>query len=453
MLDSRDQRTSEILTKLVNKEIKTKEAMKLLGLSKRQVLRKKKKLLTIGISSIPHGSRGRATNRAVGEKTKDFIHSLYAKEYSGWNFSHFHETITGLGKTDLSLKSVSRILQSKGIHSPQEKKKKKQVHPPRERKESFGEMIQVDASKYQWLYPDPNYYHLHGGIDDASGTITGAHLEEQETIHGYQLILKQTLENYGIPMSWYTDYRTVFQSTKKELTLQEELSGKKLHSTRFGLMMEKLGVEIISTTSPQAKGRIERLWRTFQDRLAKELFQQKITTLKQANAYITNTFIPRFNARFALPINEEKNEFVPLPENFDCNRQLATYQERIIQHHCYLKYQRQYLVILDPKTRLPVHLSSKKPVRLYTLLDDMLEVLYQDQFYPVQVISFDAIKQKLEKDSLALKVVTSTDTAVHEPQIKSLLIKPQYTPAANHPWKKYDPNWLKTRNYNYQRNY
>lgn len=153
--------------------------------------------------------------------------------------------------------------------------KRRNTHPPRPRRENAGELIQVDASKHKWFYNDETYYYLHGGIDDATGIVTSCFLTTQETIYGYQMIMKDTILNYGIPECLYTDYRTVFKSGKKELTLEEELSGKEIKNTRFANMLNYIGTDIISTIDPRSKGRIERLWRTFQDRLYKELKKEK----------------------------------------------------------------------------------------------------------------------------------------------------------------------------------
>lgn len=136
---------------------------------------------------------------------------------------------------------------------------RKTSHPPWERKEYAGELIQVDASKHKWFFGDDNYYHLHGSIDDSTGIVTGCYFTKEENIFGYQMVLYQTIKNYGIPECLYSDYRTVFQSNKKELSIEEELQGKQIENTRFTNMLKHNGIDIISTTNPMVKGRIERL--------------------------------------------------------------------------------------------------------------------------------------------------------------------------------------------------
>lgn len=434
MLNQKDQRVCAVLTKLVAKEIKLKEAMRLLGLSKRQILRKKKRFVSEGVVSVKHASRGRALVTGASREEKRKIIKLYKEEYLGWNHSHFHDTLVEAKLTTRSLSFVTKLLVSEGCISSQSHRHKTKSHPPRKRRENFGELSQVDASAYQWFAycGDNNYYHLHGGIDDSSGIVVGAYLQKQETIVGYQQVLKQQLENYGLPECWYSDFRTIFQSPKKALTLDEEIMGKKLTSTKFTQMLDKLGIKIISTTSPQAKGKIERLWRTFQDRLGKELAKHGFTTLNEVNHFIQTDFLPRYNARFARSINPDHNVSVKLDGNFDYNRNLAVFEYKSVYHRCYLKHHQQYLVILNPISKKPASLLTRSKVKLYTLLDGTLEIEHGQVRYSTESISIQDIKTTLVpkvKPPLLIKVKTTT-------------------PAVNHPWRNTSKNWLARREEN-----
>ncbi len=292
-LTMKEQKINDILVKLISGEIKTSDAVRLTGLSERQIYRKKKAYKEIGIASIPHQNKNKPNGKGYSAELKNMILNLYLDEYSGWNFYHFNDVLEDYHHIKVSDTFIYNLLTSNGIHSPNEYKKRKSSHPPRERRENAGELIQVDASKHKWFYGDDKYYYLHGGIDDATGTVTSCFFAEQETIFGYQMIMKQTIINYGIPECLYTDYRTVFKSPKTELTLEEEIDGKQIKNTRFANMLEHIGTDIISTINPRAKGRIERLWRTFQDRLYKELKKKNITTIEEANQYLNEVFIPK----------------------------------------------------------------------------------------------------------------------------------------------------------------
>ena len=263
-----------------------------------------------------------------------------------------------------------------------------------------GELLQIDASKHKWFYGDDNYYHLHGVIDDSTGIVTGCYLTKQETLFGYQMVLYQTIKDYGIPECLYSDYRTVFQSNKKELSIEDELQGKEIENTRFTNMLKHNGIDIISTTNPMAKDRIERLWRTFQDRLYKELKKKNISSLKKANDFITNEFLPRYNNRFALPIDDNKNLFVCPIENFNYNVELAVYKEYSIHKHCYLRMNNKTFVILD--NDINAFIDTKQKVKVYTFLDGSINVLFKDKFYQtkeVKIISKQEFVQKLSKAS------------------------------------------------------
>ena len=371
------------------------EAARQLGITVRQVQRKKKAYLTEGMPSIIHKSRGRPTGRGFGSDFEKHIISLYKEEYNGWNFCHFGDALEDDYSIFVSDSYLYKLLNSNGIKSPSRKKHKPRSHPPRVRKENAGELVQVDASKHQWLYNVHEYFYLHGAIDDATGIVTACIMAKEETMLGHQLLMVDTIKRYGIPECLYTDYRTVFQSSKanKEMTLEEYVSGKEVKNTRFAAMWNKLGSSIISTTNPRAKGRIERLWRTFQDRLLKELHKHKISTMEEANYYINETFLPRYNARFASPINCSKNHFVPVPNDFDYNRKLAAWIERRIINNCYVSINNKYYVLKH--NNQIAHIASLDKLPIYSYLDGSKHLYYEDKIYDLELIPKLLIKPKV----------------------------------------------------------
>lgn len=383
-LTMKEQRMNDIMVKLISKDISMNDAIRLTGLSERQLYRKKKNYKQLGIKSIPHKSKNKPTGRGYSNDFKDKILNLYLNEYNGWNFYHFNDTLEDYHNIRVSDSFIYNLLTSNGIKSPHKYKSKKASHPPRERREFAGELIQVDASKHKWFYGDDNFYYLHGGIDDATGTVTSCFFANQETIFGYQMIMKQTLLNYGVPECLYTDFRTVFKSNKRELSLEEELDGKQIKNTRFANMLEHIGTDIISTINPRAKGRIERLWRTFQDRLYNELKKRNITTIEEANQYLNDVFIPKYNTRFALPIDNNKNKFICLDKEFDYNKELAVWSEHKVYHNSYLKYDKSYHVILEDNKKCYLPTSGK--VKVYTFLDGTIHVLFDDKWYDIKTV-------------------------------------------------------------------
>lgn len=419
-LNKEEQRLNEILVKFISKEIDIKQTCRLTGLSERQMYRKQKAYKEKGIQSIPHGLKINPSKKGYNDQLKNRIIDLYNNEYFGWNFHHFNDALEDNHDIKVSDTFIYNLLTKNGIESPYKYKVKRKTHPPRPRRENAGELIQVDASKYQWLYGDETYYYLHGGIDDATGIVTSCFLTYQETIYGYQMIMKETIEKYGIPECLYTDYRTVFKSPKKELTLEEELQGKEIKNTRFANMLKYIGTDIISTIDPRSKGRIERLWRTFQDRLYKELKKKNINTIEKANQYIKNVFLPKYNARFASNIDYNKNVFIMVDENFDFNKELAVYSEHSVYHNCYLKYDKTYHVIM--KNNEKVTLPTKQKVKVYTFVDGSEHILYNNEWYDIKAI------KEITINTIKSKTVVKTQEEINQSKA--------HKPSKNHPWVK-----------------
>ena len=227
--------------------------------------------------------------------------------------------------------------------------------------------------------------------------------------------MKDIVLNYGIPECLYTDYRTVFKSPKRELSLEEEIEGKEIKNTRFANMLNHLGTDIISTIDPRSKGRIERLWRTFQDRLYKELKKKNITTLEKANLYLNEVFLPKYNSRFAFNIDYNKYSFIKVDNSFDFNKELALYSEHKVYHNSYLRFDKSFHIILDNNNK--TYLPTSNSVKVYTFVDGSNHVLFNDKFYDLKSIKDYQIDFK--KCSSSIKTTTS--------------IKPK---SNNSPWRK-----------------
>lgn len=395
----------EIFIQLKKRIITNDEAAKRLQMSKRQVQRKKKEYLEHGVSALIHKGVGKRSNNAYSDDFKEKVVELYKTEYEGWNFAHFRDAIEDDYAIVVSGSFVYNLLNAHGFKSPCRKKKRKdKSHPPRPRRECAGELIQVDASKHQWLYGTEEYFYLHGAIDDATGIVTACFMMEQETALGYQILMRDTIQRYGIPEALYSDYRTVFQSNKR-LTLDETLKGKKVEATRFVKMLKRLGVDIHSTEDPRAKGRIERLWRTFQGRLVHELIKHKIGTLEEANRYINEVFLPKYNARFAAPIDDKRNSFVPITPSFDYNQKLALRYEHKVLEGCFIKHRGKYYEI--KQGGMTATIRTHEPVEVCCCLDGVLRLVYDDCWYELELIerveaaTVKPVRKKLTPEELS----------------------------------------------------
>jgi len=285
-----------VAERLVKGEITIKDAAEVLRLSTRQVKRIKKGVRLIGPKAVIHGNRKRKPTNATDDKVKDLVVELKTKKYSGTNFSHFTELLEERENIIISQPTAHRILRSAGIVSPR-KKKKIRAHRYRKRKDCPGMMIQIDASPYSWLGGED--LNLHGAIDDASSTVLGLYLCKEETLEGYFEVTRQMIKGTGIPLSTYSDRHTIFFSPKDKLTIEDQLEGKYEPYTQFSEAMDELGVGMIPAGSAQAKGRIERLWGTLQDRLVQEFILNGIKDIESANKFMA-TYIKKFNRRFSV---------------------------------------------------------------------------------------------------------------------------------------------------------
>lgn len=207
-------------------------------------------------------------------------------------------------------------------------------HSRRSRSKYMGEMIQIDASSYEWIPGEIWYLHL--AVDDATGTAVGAYFDIQETLRGYYNVFHQILVDYGIPTLFYTDKRTVFEYRKKTKAFDDEDT-----FTQFSYACHNLGVEIKTTSIAQAKGRIERLNQTFQSRLLVELRRARITCMADANKFL-KSYLKEFNARFALHLNSTNSVFEVQPDIETINQTLAIISSRIVDQGNCIKFKMAY---------------------------------------------------------------------------------------------------------------
>jgi hypothetical protein len=223
---------------------------------------------------------------------------------------------------------VRRILRKAKLPSPQKRRPSK-YRARRERRPRLGMMLQSDASRHDWLQGRGPRLTLLGFQDDATSRVLAAHFQtEAENAVGYFRCLHALLTTHGIPLSLYRDRHSSFQRNDPHWTMQEELDGRQA-PTHLGRACEELGIQQIPANSPQAKGRIERLWRTLQDRLISELRLAQASTVEQANQVLA-AFCSDFNHRFAIPAAQSSNEFRPLPRSLDLARCLSFRYQRVV---------------------------------------------------------------------------------------------------------------------------
>ena len=392
MLKQKDLKRATLIEACINGKCTVKQVAYALGISERRVKQIKKEVKENGVKSIQHGNRGRKPKNTIPDETRKKILELRSSyEYEISNFKHFQELLKEHENIEISYSALYNILKSVGIKSPKKHRKTK-LHHRRKRKEAEGMMLQADGTPFDW-FETGEKYSLHGFVDDATGKITGLYMCKNECLLGYLEVLRQTLENFGIPISLYPDKYSVFFPPKKisdHLTIEEQLNGRQKGITQFGRIVEELGIEMFPASSPQAKGRIERLWETLQSRLVTEFRINKITNVDDANKFLIE-FIKIYNSKFSVEPSNNSNVFLKLPKRYNLDELLCVKFERTIDNAGVFSINNSKFQLLDrnlpPKTKVQIYLSQKIGMR----------VKVNNKTYdvaPLEVISKDIINSE-----------------------------------------------------------
>jgi len=312
------------LTGLVSGKYTLAQASADTGYSIRWLSKLKQRYIKYGETCLDHGNKNKVPHNKTSEALKNKILQLYATDYAGLNFKYFAECLNEYEGINISYPTLRNIMNEAGIKSPEAHrvKKAKKVHRPRLRRKCEGDLLQLDGTPYQWFnrFGDSNYYDLMGSIDDATGKITGLYMTENECLYGYCEVMRQTLAKYGRPREVYTDRAAIFCVTpknKKNLTVWEQLAGIHDKKTQWQRILDDLNIHQILAWSPQAKGRVERMWGTVQGRLPFWLYKHNIKTVAEANAAMPR-FIEYFNKHFAVvPRNKTETLWRPVHHNLD----------------------------------------------------------------------------------------------------------------------------------------
>ena len=287
-----------LLKALVARRVTGREVATALAVTVRHVWRLKRRFEAAGIEGLLHRSRGRPSPRRLAVRLRQRVARLLTTTYRDFNDCHATEKLQEVEGLAISRPTVRRWRQALG-RPAKHRRRPRQYRARREPRARMGALVQLDASPFAWLEARGPVMHLHGAIDDATGTVLALHFRPTEDLHGYTTLLRALATDYGLPLALYGDRLNVFLRNDAHWTLAEQLRGAQ-DPTHFGRMLQALGIGFIPAGSPQAKGRIERLWQTLQDRLVSELRLQGIATLEDANACL-----PAFRAdhtrRFARP--------------------------------------------------------------------------------------------------------------------------------------------------------
>ena len=393
------------------------EASRRLRLSYRQTLRVYARFVAEGDDGLVHRGCGRASNRAYPADFRQKVLKRYRERYGvlecGPTFAAEKLSEEGLS---IDHETLRRWLLEEGEW---ERHRKRRVHRSRrERRAHFGELVQMDGSHHRWFGPEKDMACLMNMVDDATGDTLGL-MDHQETTEAAMNTLRRWIEKYGIPGALYTDKKNVYV-TGREPTMEEQLADE-TPLTAFGKACHKLGIEIITAHSPQAKGRVERFNATYQDRLVKELALRRITTCATADKFLKEHFCDHLNEKIALTPREAEDYHRPLPKGIDLDDIFCHEELRVLQNDWCIRHENRYYQILEGNKPLP---KPKDKVLIRTHLDGRVALLHDGKPLAFRALSAKQLYRQANQKSKT----NTTATAPPKPRGKS-------KPARNHPWR------------------
>ena len=346
-----------VIKKVIGGDLSQVEATEVLGLGGRQVRRLVRRVEQEGDRGVIHRGRGRASNRAYPEKLKRKVIELYKKKYGDFGPTLFSEKLWEREEIEVGVETIRKWLIEAGAR---ERVRSSRGHRRwRERKRYFGEMVQVDGSHHDWLEGRGPELVLMAYIDDATSRVMARFYDYEGTLPAMDSF-RRYIRRYGVPTSLYLDKHTAYKSPAKP-TIEDRLAGREPQS-QFERAMRELGVQVIHAHSPQAKGRVERLFRTFQDRLVKEMRLEGIKTREEANRFL-GKYLSVHNRWYSRPAIGEVHR--PVPERMDLSRVLCIRAKRGVRNDGTIVYNKSIYQVLESIRPRQVYVEERLDGRLY----------------------------------------------------------------------------------------
>ena len=366
-MSKKERRRLVVLSQVQGKKVSLVKAAELLGLSYRQMKRVWSRYQREGDGGVVHQLRGRQSNRQAVQGVEERAVQLYREKYADYGFTLAAECLASEDELSVPVSTLRRWLQRAGLW---ERRRSRKPHRRRRaRREHCGELVQMDGSYHDWFEGRRGWAVLMVMIDDATGRVF-ARFFENESWHSAAAILRAYVQQQGLPRALYVDRHGIYRADR-EANVQEVLAGKE-PQTQFGRALAELGVELILARSPQAKGRVERMNGTLQDRLVKALRRSQIRDLEQANTYLEATFLPKFNAQFEVPAEKPSNVHQSLPPDCDLGRVLSLQEQRVVQNDWTVRWKNGFLQLEEsantavrPRKRVTVCETIEGHVRLF----------------------------------------------------------------------------------------
>jgi transposase len=397
-----DRKRLKVISMAVDRRIKQWEAAEKLDISERQTRRLINRYRNEGDKGLVHRLRGRPSARRISGSIREEVVDIYVEKYKGFGPTLAREKFVEKEGIEISRESLRKQLLEAGLWEISRKSKKHRHW--RERMKYRGEMVQMDGSHHDWLEGRGPWLVMMGYIDDATGVVY-AEFHDYEGTKPAMISFKGYARKHGMPLKIYLDKHTTYKSTKEE-TIEDQLKGIKAKS-QFERALNQLGVEVIHANSPQAKGRIERLFRTFQDRLVKEMRLANICNKDEANAFLRG-YLPEFNVKFAVEPASEQDMHREIVSWKEMNNIMTIRTERTVRNDYTIAHEGKMYQL---KTVLPL---KGRNVTFVELLNDRFRIEHKGQ-----KINWANIKPRPK-----VKV-----------QERKRLYKPFFRPAKNHPWK------------------
>ncbi len=395
-----------IIRKAIDKRLKQREAAQILELSQRQIRRLVKRVREESDKGIIHRLRGRQSHRAISEKIKSKALSLCRGIYAGFNPTFASEKLFERNKIKVSRETLRQWFITEGI--PYQKRKARPHRRWRERKAYCGEMVQMDGSHHDWFEGRTPECVLMGYIDDATSRVYARFYEYEGTFPAMDSFRRYILK-YGLPQSVYLDCHSTYKGSKKQ-TIEEELLNKQSLS-QFGRALEELGVHLIHAQSAPAKGRVERLFKTFQDRLIKEMRLRGIKSIPVANKFLS-CYLAVFNKRFNVMPLKNEDLHRPLPEGLQLEKIFSVKTPRALRND--------FTVVHEGK--------------LYQIEDNLRskEVIIEERINGSLLITYKG--RTLHYKQIAIRP-KKTEEIAKKPAMPAK--KEPYTVSYDHPWKRF----------------
>jgi hypothetical protein len=353
MISQRELKKLHVIRKVLDGVVKQIEAAEMLSLSDRQIRRLANRVRIEGETGITHKSRGKSSGRKLPMDIRDKVIKLYREKYTGFGPTLASEKLGELEGIQLSDETLRLWLLESGDWKKARKGRKHRQW--RERKHYFGEMIQMDGSHHDWFEGRGPKCVLMGYIDDATSKVFARFHEYEGTIPAMDSF-KRYIKKYGIPVSLYLDRLSAYKSPGK-LSMKEAADETELLS-EFERAAKELGVEVKHAYSPQAKGRIERLFNTFQDRVVKEMRLQGIKSIEEGNKFLAG-YLPRYNRRFAVQAKKEKDLHREIPQGMELDNILCIRTQRGLRNDYTVAHNKKLYQIMDKTEARKVQVEEK----------------------------------------------------------------------------------------------